>query len=109
MIRDRGLIKWTSMMLPEHVKMLREWSEEDRIQERPELDEQELEAMNEMVAEAMAEGSQLLITHYAGQRHELLAGTVHHVDFIKQRLHIVDQFEEVHYINWKDVLDVRWP
>ncbi|HEY4551210.1 MAG TPA: YolD-like family protein, partial [Bacillus sp. (in: firmicutes)] len=25
MIHDRGRIKWVSMMLPEHVRILREW------------------------------------------------------------------------------------
>ncbi|WP_148795752.1 YolD-like family protein, partial [Rossellomorea marisflavi] len=48
MIRDRGKIKWTSMMLPEHVKMLRDWAEEDSFEKRRELDEQELEMMNEV-------------------------------------------------------------
>lgn len=27
MIQDRGSIKWTAMMLPEHVKLLREYNE----------------------------------------------------------------------------------
>ncbi len=34
MIRDRGNIKWTAMMLPEHVKLLREWQEQDQVREK---------------------------------------------------------------------------
>ena len=30
MIHDRGRMKWVSMMLPEHVRLLREWAQEDR-------------------------------------------------------------------------------
>lgn len=29
-LRDRGNMKWTAMMLPEHVKMLKEWGEEEQ-------------------------------------------------------------------------------
>ena len=28
MIRDRGTIKWTAMMLPEHVQKIKQWKRE---------------------------------------------------------------------------------
>ncbi|GGD12787.1 YolD-like family protein [Pontibacillus salipaludis] len=32
-LRDRGTIKWTSLMLPEHVEMLKEvWKEDERVE-----------------------------------------------------------------------------
>ena len=34
MIRDRGRMKWVSMMLPEHVRVLREWAEEKRMKRK---------------------------------------------------------------------------
>lgn len=37
--RDRGKIKWTSLMLPEHLKRLREWQAEDNYIEQPQLDQ----------------------------------------------------------------------
>ena len=39
MIRDRGRIKWTAMMLPEHLEKLRDWVAEDAYEEKPTLDE----------------------------------------------------------------------
>ncbi|MGE7184955.1 YolD-like family protein [Peribacillus sp. NPDC006672] len=46
-IRDRGNIKWTNLMLPEHIKMLRNYFDEDYYDEpEPVLDEQYLEEMN---------------------------------------------------------------
>lgn len=45
MIRDRGNIKWTAMMLPEHVAKLRDWMDADGRVERPQLDDWELEAI----------------------------------------------------------------
>lgn len=48
-IKDRGRIKWTAMMLPEHVEMLREWQKEDRYHTMPQLDDFDLEAIHEEI------------------------------------------------------------
>lgn len=48
-IKDRGRIKWTAMMLPEHIEMLREWKNEDRYSRKPDLDEFSLEAIHEEI------------------------------------------------------------
>lgn len=107
MIRDRGTIKWTAMMLPEHVKMLRDWTEEDTHMVKPELDEQRLEEMNDMLYLALEEGSELLITYYEHKQHRLLIGHVHHYDQVTRKLHIVDKFGTPHYIAIEEVIDVR--
>ena len=44
-IRDRGNVKWTAMMLSEHVAELRRWQNEDHYEERPELDDFDLQAI----------------------------------------------------------------
>lgn len=49
MIRDRGNIKWNAMMLPEHVKKLREWKKQDEYEEKPELDEFTLQDISEQL------------------------------------------------------------
>ncbi|MFY3793034.1 YolD-like family protein [Ureibacillus sp. MALMAid1270] len=49
MIRDRGNIKWTAMMLPEHVKLLRDWQEQDKYVKKPELDEWALQELSEQM------------------------------------------------------------
>ncbi|MFC4324080.1 YolD-like family protein [Litchfieldia salsa] len=107
MIRDRGAIKWTSMMLPEHVKLLRDWAKEDLDQQKPDLDEQQLEAMNSLLFEAMEAGKQLVITYYENRRHKLLIGKMHHYDEFNQKLHLVDKFGEPHYIGASQLVDLR--
>ncbi|MFA1818987.1 YolD-like family protein [Virgibacillus oceani] len=43
MTNDRGSIKWTTLMLPEHVQMIKEmWAEDDK-KEKPIQDEQQIE------------------------------------------------------------------
>ena len=49
MIRDRGNIKWNAMMLPEHVKMLREWHAQDNYVQKPELDEWALQELSDQL------------------------------------------------------------
>lgn len=75
MIRDRGNIKWTAMMLPEHVKAAREWLESDGKIERPVLDEWELEAIQMEIELAYKQGRAVSIStwnngdkmHYNGK------------------------------------------
>ena len=107
MIRDRGTIKWTAMMLPEHVKMLRDWTEEDTHMVKPELDEQQLEAMNDVLYTALEDGSELVITHYEWKQHKLLIGNIHYYDQLMRKLHIVDKFGDEHYLAIEEIIDVR--
>ncbi|WP_244520535.1 YolD-like family protein [Fictibacillus solisalsi] len=39
MLRDRGALKWTAIMLPEHVKALRVFDRDQGKKVKPELDE----------------------------------------------------------------------
>lgn len=107
MIRDRGRIKWTSMMLPEHVKMLRDWVVEDGHETKRILDEQQLEEMNVVMGEAMEERKDVTIAHYEGKRYQLLIGRIHYYNELTQKLHIVDRFQQAHYIKLSDIADVR--
>lgn len=107
MIRDRGRIKWTSMMLPEHVKMLRDWAQEDEYEKERQLDEQQLEQLNETILEAMEYNRPLSITYYRQRKYELVIGKIHYWNELGQKLHIVDRFEEIHRIGISHIADVR--
>ena len=107
MIRDRGRIKWTSMMLPEHVKLLRDWVKEDGYEHKREMDEQQLELMNETLSEAIEFDQFVTITHYRNRNYEIVIGKIHYWDELVQRLHVVDRFEEVHRIPIDAVADIR--
>ncbi|MGN4125037.1 hypothetical protein ACMGD3_08480 [Lysinibacillus sphaericus] len=43
MIRDKGTIKWTTMLLPEHVEKIRKWKQEVYIEAPRSLSDWELE------------------------------------------------------------------
>lgn len=107
MIRDRGRIKWTAMMLPEHVKLLRDWVKEDSYEQKKELDEQELERINDIAAEAMELNENVMITHFYQQNYEIVAGKIHYWDGLAQTFHVVDKFDAVHRIPLQNIADIR--
>ena len=61
--RDRGTIKWTAMMLTEHIKLLREWYDEDNFVLEPQLDEFDFEELAHQIQTAVQMHSMVLI-HY---------------------------------------------
>lgn len=107
MIRDRGRIKWTAMMLPEHVKMLRDWVKEDGYEYKKELDEQQLEVMNDTIFEAMELNQTVAVTHYRGHKHELVVGHIHYWDQTEKKLRVVDHFDDIHHIELSNIADIR--
>lgn len=107
MIRDRGRIKWTAMMLPEHVKLLRDWVREDQYEKKITIDEQQLELMNEVLMEAMEFDQFVAITYYQNHNYEMVIGKVHYWDEIAYKLHIADRFKEMHRISLADIADIR--
>ncbi|WP_017753502.1 YolD-like family protein [Calidifontibacillus oryziterrae] len=89
MIKDRGTIKWTAMMLPEHVQQLREfWNNDKRVQ-MPTIDEQQLEVMNDIFQLAYTEHSLLKITYYEAGRYLNTVGYINKINPLTKTLYIV--------------------
>ncbi|MGO4888393.1 YolD-like family protein [Anaerobacillus sp. MEB173] len=107
MIRDRGNIKWTAMMLPEHVEMLKTLEEKTVYKTKPIVDEQQLTEMNETLCEAMAENQSLYFTYFQHHNYHVLVGKVHDFDQVNEKLRIKDYFEHVHILDIKNVIDIR--
>lgn len=64
MIRDRGNIKWTAMMLPEHVRMLKDWQEKNEKVEKPQLDNYELELISYEITRAYKMKSTIKLSYW---------------------------------------------
>ncbi|WP_406945780.1 YolD-like family protein [Halobacillus sp. SY10] len=64
--RDRGTIKWTSLMLPEHVEMVKQvWKEDERI-EKPILDEQKWEEIEFALHRSLNDGLLVEVKYHNG-------------------------------------------
>ncbi|MDQ0213775.1 hypothetical protein J2S13_000169 [Oikeobacillus pervagus] len=106
MIRDRGNIKWVSMMLPEHVKLLREYNESLNKIKKPVLDEQKYEEFNIVVCEAMEENTTLQFTYYQKGESKKLIGHIHDVNLLKNELRIIDSFGQKHSLKLEDIIGI---
>lgn len=103
-IRDRGNIKWTSLMLPEHVRELRKYIHEEYYDiPEPIIDIQQLEEMNELVLEAMEYHFPLTFVIYQNRRLETLDGYIHHVDSQQLKFRIMGLDQNVHVISYSNV------
>jgi hypothetical protein len=61
-VKDRGSKKWSmSMMLTEHVELLREWRDEDKFEKRPSLDDFDLQALQVELENAWSRQSEVCI------------------------------------------------
>ncbi|MGE7923219.1 YolD-like family protein [Viridibacillus arvi] len=69
MIRDRGSVKWVSMMLPEHVQQIRAWKHESEEELPNELTEWELEELQQTIQ--FAYDQKLIVTLKTMVEHNL--------------------------------------
>jgi ATP-dependent helicase/DNAse subunit B len=106
-IRDRGHIKWVSMMLPEHVKLLREYYESLDKVEKPVLDEQKYEEFNEVICGSMEENFTLQFTFYQKGELKKLVGNIHYIDQLKRELRIVDYSAKKHVLKLEDIIEIE--
>lgn len=107
MIRDRGRIKWTAMMLPEHVKLLREWAKEDEWEEKSELDEQKLGEMDEVLREAQMLGKSVMIHYYTGYHYKIIIGKVRSCHSLAKTIEVIDENHAVHHIPFNQISEIE--
>lgn len=88
MNKDRGTIKWNAMMLPEHVKLLREWQSEDMLVEKPELDEWALQEMSEQLAAAYEQQLEIELKIWETTALYNVRGKIANIHSDKQQLHM---------------------
>jgi len=80
MIRDRGNIKWTAMMLSEHVRELRKWEDQDNYIEGPELNEWDLQSIQEELELTYKRQCETLIKTWDSGRITRYYGIVEDID-----------------------------
>jgi|SRR5690625_279452 len=76
MLKDRGTIKWTSLMLPEHVQMLKDMWQEDKTDFRPLLDEQLLDELNRHLQTALSQNKKVRLTVHINGQKQIFIGTI---------------------------------
>ena len=106
MVRDRGNIKWVSLMLPEHVKLLKEYKENLQEVDKPILDEQKYEEFNEIIARAEEENIPLAFIYYRKGKFKKIIGHINQIDHLNGDIFIVDKILDHHKLKIDDVIEI---
>lgn len=106
-IRDRGIIKWQSaMLLPEHIKKLREFYREAYKVQKTLLDEQELSELDNLAREAMEFNIPLHFTYYEDGELLKINGYISFIDMIGKNYRISDFQNTNHIIAFHKIIRI---
>lgn len=85
-VQDRGNLKWTALMLPEHIRMLREWYEEDHRIPRPDLDEFDLRQIQEELDVGLKRNCEMKIETWHDEQVTEHRGRIERIDLSARNL-----------------------
>lgn len=102
----RRNIKWgTSMMLTEHVRMLRAYYEEVKKEPKPELTEYDFVLLSEAIELAFSSYADTKIKHWKDGHFIFNRGTIESVDLKRRTIELQDPFYLM-TINMDEIIDV---
>ncbi len=107
MIRDRGCIKWVSMMLPEHVQSLKNALIDEERVKQPLLDEQEISEIEILICEAMEFNTLITFKIYNNGFTQLITGTTHYINHLKSQIIFQDEDGYFHHILFNKIISVQ--
>lgn len=106
-IKDRGIKKWQGFFMPEHIKDLNVMWQDDHKIKMPILDEYQIQELENVVDYSMEYKRPVeftLVTH--GIQHQI-KGFVHFIDNIKKQFHLKEMNNNVEYIKFDEIIDVK--
>ena len=107
MHKDRGTMKWSSLMLPEHVEILQELWQEDRYEKKPTIDEQQMEWNEQLLQEAYINQSLIQVTHYNAGTYHKERLRVMYMEPSTRSIRFTDQQDDRKYISIEKILQIE--
>ncbi|WP_167577694.1 YolD-like family protein [Ammoniphilus sp. YIM 78166] len=105
MIRDRGNIKWSTMMLPEHRQLLQELEHSQDEQECPEPSEDKWEELQLVIGEAIETRKEVTLKYFANKRFHRLTGQIQKYDPIGRLFSIVSREGTIERVSFAAIID----
>lgn len=90
-VNDRGTIKWTSMMMPEHIEILKQINEQQEWKEKPMISEYQKEEINLALQLALKDDLTIELEYFKNHDHHKIKGNLLGVDVLNQFVTIEDQ------------------
>jgi len=104
-IKDRGQIKWTAMMLTEHVQLLKDLKKEDCYNTKPVLDAFDLEAIYEDIRLAYMRQCEIELRLWQNQA-SALTGLITSIDLNKKTLSL-EKDDHKHTVFFDDIIGAK--
>ncbi|WP_018922454.1 YolD-like family protein [Salsuginibacillus kocurii] len=102
-------LRWESMrmILPEHREMMLKRREEDKKSAPPSVDDQQWEEFGWTLEEALVETKPLEVTYWNGGYYVDVQGYCHYVNYNQKKLHVVTFKDEVEYLHFEFISDIK--
>ena len=104
-MRDRGAIKWSAMMLPEHRKLLEKLLDEQQYVEKPILAQDKCEEINRVLLAALGKEEWVRIKIYREHAFQLIEGMITRYISEQKKLKIIDKADKVIFLNLEEIVD----
>lgn len=95
-------------MLPEHVKLLKQYNKNLKKVEKPILDEQKFDEFNDVISGAIEEDINLEFTYYQKGEIKKCIGKINQFDYLNKKLHIINQELKSKKLNLDDILEIEY-
>lgn len=105
-LRDRGNIKWTAMMLPEHVERIKQLAKDLDKVAKPIIDEQQLREMELTISHALAKNESLSITYWEDGYYKTIVGKIKYINYTTKQLHMIDQASDHFTLHFDTLINV---
>jgi YolD-like protein len=105
-MHERGTIKWTSLMMPEHVAMIKEAADRELYDvSQPILSEDRMEELNSIIFEAHENNLQVYVQYFKNRRIQLVEGIISKVNVQQNRLEIEAE-DGLDWVGFDELVDV---
>lgn len=104
-VKDRGNKKWVAMMLPEHLKLISEYVDDQKKIPKPVLDEWDLDIIQENIQIAMKRNVDVEVKTWKNGEFNFQIGSISLVDLKRRTIEMEDVFKS-NVIQLDDIVDV---
>ncbi|MCM2534842.1 YolD-like family protein [Neobacillus pocheonensis] len=104
--KDRGMKKWNGFFMPETIKMLKDFWQDDIKTPRPHLNETQIEEMERLLSESKDTKILLEITTWKNGFFTLRVGHVTKIDPLNKRIQLQDEHKSTINLDFFSITNV---
>lgn len=106
-IHERGTMKWTSLMMPEHIAMLQKSMAKQYDVPQPVLSEDQRNDIERTLQEASEYKSQVTVTYWGNNRMHTLVGVIERINPNMRRIELRDKEGDLNFVGFSFITDIE--